>query len=71
MARLDATESRGGIGLIGMRERALQLAGMVSVDSTPGEGTVLRIILPATLSPGTDRNAPRFGLTAAHGLEPS
>ena len=36
---------RRGLGLIGMRERALQLAGVVTIDSAPGRGTVVRIVL--------------------------
>jgi signal transduction histidine kinase len=39
---------RRGLGLIGIRERALQLAGVVAVESAPGKGTVVRISLPPT-----------------------
>lgn len=37
----------GGFGLIGMRERARLLGGIVRVDSCPGEGTVVEARLPA------------------------
>jgi signal transduction histidine kinase len=36
----------GGFGLLGMRERADQLHGELTVTSQPGEGTVLTLILP-------------------------
>jgi signal transduction histidine kinase len=35
-----------GLGLIGMRERAASLGGMFSIDSTPGRGTTLKIVVP-------------------------
>ena len=38
--------SAGGFGLMGMRERADQLHGDLTVTSEPGEGTVLTLILP-------------------------
>jgi len=44
---------RRGLGLISIRERALQLAGVVAVESAPGKGTVVRISLPPTTLPVT------------------
>lgn len=38
----------GGLGLVGMQERAIMLGGRVLVDSTPGEGTRVRIELPTS-----------------------
>lgn len=38
-----------GLGLVGMRERAAAVDGTVEVDSAPGEGTTVRLLLP--LSP--------------------
>ncbi|NJD19523.1 MAG: PAS domain S-box protein [Gemmatimonadetes bacterium] len=38
----------GGLGLLGMQERAVMLGGRVLVDSTPGEGTRVRIELPTS-----------------------
>jgi two-component system sensor histidine kinase UhpB len=37
-----------GLGIIGMRERALILGGRLEVDSTVGGGTTVRVILRAT-----------------------
>ena len=37
-----------GLGLVGMQERAIMLGGRVLVDSTPGEGTRVRIELPTS-----------------------
>lgn len=45
-ARVD--ETGGGLGLVGMQERAVMLGGRVTVDSTPGEGTCVRIELPTS-----------------------
>jgi PAS domain S-box-containing protein len=36
----------GGLGLVGMRERAASTGGTVSVDSIPGEGTQVRLSIP-------------------------
>jgi len=36
----------GGIGLVGMRERANILGGRFSVASVPGEGTVVKVVIP-------------------------
>ncbi|HKB11825.1 MAG TPA: two-component regulator propeller domain-containing protein, partial [Vicinamibacterales bacterium] len=36
----------GGLGLIGMRERAGQLNGKFDVESTPGRGTTIRVVIP-------------------------
>lgn len=48
---LDSPSARQGLGLIGIRERALQLGGFVFVDSRPGHGTSVRIEIPARLRP--------------------
>lgn len=37
----------GGMGLIGMRERALGVGGALAIDSRPGQGTRVRLHLPA------------------------
>ena len=37
----------GGLGLIGMRERAEILGGRMAVESSPGEGTAIAVTLPA------------------------
>ncbi|MDH5589534.1 MAG: PAS domain S-box protein [Gemmatimonadota bacterium] len=36
----------GGLGLVGMQERALMLGGHVTIDSVPGQGTSVRVELP-------------------------
>jgi len=36
------------LGLMGMRERVALLGGAVEIESTPGEGTMVRITLPTT-----------------------
>jgi signal transduction histidine kinase len=46
----EATLRRGvngeGLGLLGMRERAALLGGRVSIHSSPGRGTEVRLIVP-------------------------
>jgi signal transduction histidine kinase len=42
----------GGLGLASMRERAAAAGGALTVHSGPGEGTVVRLELPA----GTERS---------------
>ena len=45
-AALDPRDA-GGFGLVSMRERAEGLGGSLRVESSPGEGTVLTLELPA------------------------
>jgi len=40
-------ERGGGLGLVGMQERAQMIGGRVTIESTPGEGTRIRIDVPA------------------------
>lgn len=43
---VDATPSEGHYGLRFMRERAEQLRGSFSIKSVPGEGTVVKVVVP-------------------------
>jgi signal transduction histidine kinase len=43
----DPAVPRRGFGLLGLRERAALLGGTVTVDSAPGTGTRVSVILPA------------------------
>jgi signal transduction histidine kinase len=45
---MAAVAQRGTLGLLGMRERVLALAGCVEVDSQPGQGTVIHVVIPLT-----------------------
>jgi two-component system sensor histidine kinase UhpB len=50
---ISATDSLPGMGLLGMRERATLLGGSLSVESTRGRGTTIRVVFPqAALSMG-------------------
>jgi len=42
----DGTVPRGGEGLRGMRERALLVGGTIAVESQPGAGTRVRLVVP-------------------------
>ena len=39
-------ESEGGLGIGGMRERALLIGGEVAIESRPGRGTTVRLTVP-------------------------
>jgi signal transduction histidine kinase len=45
-AGFDAASVSGGHGLAGMRERAARLAGALTVESDPGQGTALCLSIP-------------------------
>jgi signal transduction histidine kinase len=40
------TQQERGMGLLGIQERVSHLGGSFAVDSEPGQGAVLRIMLP-------------------------
>jgi two-component system sensor histidine kinase UhpB len=40
-------ESEGGLGIAGMRERALLIGGELSIESRPSRGTTVRLTVPA------------------------
>jgi signal transduction histidine kinase len=42
---------RTGLGLLGMRERVAQLTGTLKLESAPGRGTRLSVVLPVTARP--------------------
>lgn len=42
----QSKERPASFGLVGMRERVLIMGGRLQLDSTPGEGTTLRIYIP-------------------------
>jgi two-component system sensor histidine kinase UhpB len=42
----DTSISKKTLGLLGLRERALSLQGTMHVQSKPGEGTRVQIVLP-------------------------
>ena len=39
-------EQQRGMGLLGMKERAAHLGGAFSIDTQPGRGTTVSIVLP-------------------------
>jgi signal transduction histidine kinase len=43
------------LGLVGIRERVLLLGGEASISGKPGEGTLVRVILP--IEEGENPNA--------------
>jgi len=49
-----AMERGGGLGLVGMRERATMIGGRLTIDSVPEEGTTVRVVVPAMDSGSED-----------------
>jgi signal transduction histidine kinase len=47
-----AAAGSGGLGLLGMRERAVRLGGRLDIESAPGEGTAIAVTLPAIEASG-------------------
>jgi signal transduction histidine kinase len=54
-----------GLGLLGMEERARHLGGTFEIDSRPGRGTLLRVVLP--LASIQESSAKEPGVTPAPG----
>lgn len=48
---VDRAIAPDSLGILGMRERAAALSGSVAVESRPGTGTTVRIILPLQATP--------------------
>jgi len=44
----QALDAGGGLGLVGMRERAAMVGGRLTIESEPGEGTQVTVTVPAT-----------------------
>jgi two-component system, NarL family, sensor histidine kinase UhpB len=42
----ERRRDRPGLGLVGMRERAVLLGGDLSISSEPGQGTIVRMVVP-------------------------
>ena len=42
----DPAQASGGFGLTGMRERIANMAGQLTIESGPGQGTAIRVALP-------------------------
>jgi signal transduction histidine kinase len=42
----DPASVREGLGISGMRERALALGGKLEIESAPGKGTRVRVEIP-------------------------
>ncbi len=46
----DTRKKSSHIGLIGVRERASSINGVLQVESDPGNGTTIRVIIPKNKS---------------------
>jgi signal transduction histidine kinase len=53
----DDTEPSDGFGLVGMRERVALVGGTMTIDTSPGAGTVVRLRLPVARAPAGDISA--------------
>ncbi|MGA9532779.1 MAG: GAF domain-containing sensor histidine kinase [Anaerolineales bacterium] len=45
-------ESRGSLGMVNLRERAELVNGILKLESVPGQGTRVRVIVPLTIDAG-------------------
>jgi signal transduction histidine kinase len=45
---MDESESRSGLGLLGMQERVAALGGVFAMESAPGRGLHLQMAIPAS-----------------------
>jgi len=52
-----------GLGLMGMEERSRHLGGSFDIDSQPGRGTLLRVVLPLASMPKAGPEGPGNRLT--------
>ncbi|MBZ0286594.1 MAG: hypothetical protein K8I30_03200, partial [Anaerolineae bacterium] len=57
-------DQRGSLGMVNMRERAQLLDATLNIDSAPGQGTTITVIVPMkeaalSASAGADRTASR------------
>jgi signal transduction histidine kinase len=39
-------DQRGSLGMVNMRERAELVSGVLNIESTPGKGTHIRMLIP-------------------------
>jgi PAS domain S-box-containing protein len=46
-----ALSDQGGLGLVNMRERATSLKGVLSLSSSPGQGTTVKVQIPTSSHP--------------------
>ena len=49
---LEASESEGSLGLLGMRERISSVGGTLTIESTPGKSTTLVARIPSVAESG-------------------
>ena len=55
---IETAHQGGGIGLVSMRERAAQFGGDLTIDSTPSQGTKLKVVVenPARYNEPTEKS---------------
>jgi two-component system sensor histidine kinase UhpB len=59
----DSEQEASGFGLVGIRERVALLGGAVSVVTSPGDGTTLRIAVPKRSGDEAEAEKPRQSAT--------
>jgi two-component system sensor histidine kinase UhpB len=50
----DSSQQHSGLGIFGMHERAELLGGTVTIQSQPGQGTMVQAVLPLSMSKGKE-----------------
>ena len=49
---LETAKHRGGMGLVSIRERAKEMRGTLTIESSPGQGTVVKVGVPLPSAKG-------------------
>jgi two-component system nitrate/nitrite sensor histidine kinase NarX len=55
---MDKASQQGGMGFLGMRERVQKIGGHLSIESAPGKGTRVSVIIPQGNFPVGERELP-------------
>ena len=58
---VDAARKGGGLGLVSMEERARLIKGRIAIDSSPGHGTAIAVLVPVP-EQSSPRRSPEFSL---------
>lgn len=67
----DPSGAEGGLGLLGMRERATQIGAALQLESAPGRGTRVRVAWPLPAPASVPPEAPLPPLPPGHPPQPA
>lgn len=67
---LKSYENRGSLGLLNMRERAAAIGGQLTIQSAPGQGTIVTLHIPCAAPPDLPPLSPPPAAAAPSGATP-